>query len=299
MLPSHPAGALLLTNPNQIRYPENHHLSKLDRTETFMQRRRFLAAALVTSAAAIAPQTIAQAQTARPREFYLLRRYHLQTGPQTQLTENYFASALIPALTRLGLGPVGAFRLDFGPETPTFYLLIPGSSLDLLAQLDAHLQQDAEFLQLAAPFWNAPATAPAFLRVESSLHVAFEGWPKLVLPPATALHAKRVFQLRVYESPSNQDHIRKIEMFHRGEFDFFKNAGFHSVFFSDTLIGPRLPNLTYMLSSASAQDLDNEWAAFVSDPAWIKLRSSPRYAFEEIVSNVSNLILSPLSASQI
>ena len=50
--------------------------------------------------------------------------YHLQTGPQIKVTESYISDALIPALNRLGIAPVGAFHLDIGPETPTLYLLV-------------------------------------------------------------------------------------------------------------------------------------------------------------------------------
>jgi hypothetical protein len=228
-----------------------------------------------------------------------MRRYHLQNGPQTELTESYFAGALIPALTRMGMGPVGAFRLEFGSETPIFYALIPSSSIETLVELDLRLAKDDEFLKAAEPFWSAPATAPAFDRVEVSMLAAFEGWPKITPPPSTAAKAKRIFQLRTYESPSDRDHVRKVEMFHSGEFEIFVNAGCHPVFFGDTLIGPRLPNLTYMLSFADAADLDARWDVFRNDPAWKKLSADPHYSYEAIVSNISNLILSPLAASQI
>ena len=88
-------------------------------------------------------------------------------------------------------------------------------------------------------------------------------------------------------------------MFHSGEFEIFKNAGLQPVFFGDTLIGQRMPSLTYMLSFADSTELDAKWAAFRNDPAWKKLSADPRFAFEAIVSNITNLILSPLAASQI
>ncbi len=264
-----------------------------------MQRRHFLSASLATSAMALAPGAQAQNPTTHTREFYQIRRYALESGPQTTLTESYFGDALIPALIRMGMGPIGAFRLDIGPETPVFYALIPGPSVDALAELDFRLAKDAEFQHAAAPFWNAPATAPAFQRVDVSLLAAFEGWPRLTLPPASAAGAKRIFQLRTYESPSDRDHVRKVEMFHAGEFEIFQSAGFHPVFFGDTLIGPRMPNLTYMLSLEGTADLDAHWDAFRNDPAWKKLSADPRFSYEAIVSNISNLILSPLSASQI
>lgn len=264
-----------------------------------MQRRQFLAASLATSAAALAHDGGAQIPAARDREFYQIRRYFLQSGPQTALTENYIGNALVPALARMGMGPVGAFRLDFGPETPVFYVLIPGSSVQELVELDLRLARDAEFVKVAEPFWNAPATEPSFLRVESSLLAAFEGWPKVTPPAVAATKGKLIFQLRTYESPSNRDHVRKVEMFHSGEFEIFLHAGFHPVFFGDTLIGSRMPNLTYMLSFTDMAELDAKWDVFRNDPAWKKLSADSRFSYEAIVSNISNQILSPLAASQI
>jgi hypothetical protein len=265
-----------------------------------MQRRQFLASSLASAAVVATPRNSeAQSTAGGSREFYQIRKYHLQSGPQTKLTEGYFSEALIPALTRMGMGPIGAFRLDYGPETPTFYLLIPGSSVEALVMAELNLPQDTAFLKAAEPFWNAPAIAPPFQRMETSLLSAFTGWPKLTLPPATATKAKRIFQLRTYESATNQDHVRKVEMFNSGEFEIFKTSGFSPVFFSDTLIGPRMPCLTYMVSLPSVGDLDPYWKAFGGDPAWKKLTAMPRFNFEEIVSNITNLILSPLSCSQI
>ena len=274
-----------------------------------MQRRHFLAASIAASTLAAAGETVGQvsttgasapeATTTARREFYQLRRYNLLSGQQLKTTESFFANAVIPALARLAMGPVGAFKLDIGPETPAYYLLIPCSSIDPLVTLDLRLARDPDFLKAADPFWNATSTAPAFQRAEISLLAAFEGWPKLTPPAAAATKGKRIFQLRTYESPSNGEHVRKVEMFHSGEFEIFLNAGFHPVFFGDTLIGSRMPNLTYMLSFTDMTELDAKWDVFRNDPAWKKLSSDPRFAFDSIVTNITNLILSPLDCSQI
>jgi hypothetical protein len=87
------------------------------------------------------------------------------------------------------------------------------------------LGQDAEYLKVGAPFLTAPADEPPLIRIESSLMVAFEGWPKLKLPAATMEHKERIFELRTYESPSDQDHRHKVEMFNSGEYDVFEKAG--------------------------------------------------------------------------
>jgi len=264
-----------------------------------MQRRQFLAASLATSALALSRRAEAQASAAHGREFYQLRQYKLFNGPETGLTARYFEQALIPALGRLGFGPIGAFSINIGPETPTNYLLIPGSSVEALVTADLHLAEDAEFQKAAQPWWEAPANAPSFQRVESALYIAFEGWPKITPPAASATKGKRIFQMRTYESPSYRDHVRKVEMFHKGEFDFFAAAGLHSVFYGDMLIGPRMPCLTYMLSMDSLEQLNDKWAAFGNNPDWKKLSADPRYGFESIVSNITNLVLTPLGSSQI
>lgn len=245
----------------------------------------------------MAGQSSVQPAAAPAREFYLIRRYSLRSGPQLTLTEDYLAHALIPALAKMGLGPAGALRLDFGVETPAYYLVVPGVSPDVLATLNLKLAEDTDFLEAAAPFWNAPAAAPAFERAESWLLEAFAGWPKITPPENTK--EKRIFQLRTYESPSSGEHVRKVEMFHSGEFEIFLKAGFHPVFFADTLIGSRMPSLTYMLCFSNMAELEAKWDVFRNDPGWKKLSANPRFAFDPIVSNISNLLLSPLDCSQI
>jgi hypothetical protein len=93
--------------------------------------------------------------------------------------------------------------------------------------------------------------------------------------------------------------VRKVEMFHSGEFDIFLKAGFHPVFFGDALTGARLPNLTYMLSFTDTAELEAKWDVFRNDPDWKKLSTSPRFAFDQIVTNISNVMMSPLDCSEV
>jgi len=269
-----------------------------------MQRRTFLMSTLATAAlgatpAAIRRQATPGATPGRGRLFYELRRYQLSNGPQRKLCNDFFRDALVPALNRLGIAPVGVFDLSIGPGTPAMYVLLPTDSLDTLVTAEAHLAQDPEYLKAGAPFLSAPATQPSFSRMESSLMHAFEKIPGLTLPKATATKSARIFELRRYESPSDQDHKRKVEMMQSGEEAIFAKAGFAQVFYGDTLIGSALPNLTYMLSFENLTERDKCWAAFRDAPAWKAMSSDPHYAFEEIVSNITNVILTPTAYSQI
>jgi hypothetical protein len=237
----------------------------------------------------------ARGQASSAQEYYLLRKYSLRNGAQLALTQNYFAQALIPALNRMSITPVGAFKLDIGPETPTYYLLVPSPSPETLITLDKHLAQDKEFTQAGAAFWSAPATAPAFERVESTLLSAFSGWPKLAVPKSP----KRIFQLRTYESSGDAAHVRKVQMFNEAEIAIFVRTGLAPVFFGDTLVGARMPSLTYMLTFEDVADLNKKWPVFASDPEWKDLSRRPGNTDPEIVCNISNLYLSPLTCSQI
>jgi hypothetical protein len=54
-----------------------------------------------------------------------------------------------------------------------------------------------------------------------------------------------------------------------------------------------------MLSFADEAELDAKWDVFRNDPAWKRLSTDPRYAYDQIVNNITNVILSPLACSQV
>jgi hypothetical protein len=268
-----------------------------------MDRRKFVSASLAVSAVSIAGSAMGVGQTGASSpavEYYDLRRYQLANGPGTKLTDRYFSDALIPALNRLGIGPVGAFSLYFGPETPAYYLLMSSSKLETLVTADLLLARDPVFVKAGVPFWDAPAGSPPYIHIESSLLRAFEGYPKLTPSASAATKGTRIYQLRQYQSPTNADHVRKVEMFHEGEFAIFEKAGAHGVFYGDTLIGPRLPNLTYMLSFPDMASLESGWDKFGADPDWKKLSNDPKFNLDPpTVSNITSLVLRPLLCSQV
>ncbi len=268
-----------------------------------MKRREFLASSLAASAVAGAATSTTMAadppaDQSKP-EYYELRRYHLRRGPQVKQADDYLREAALPALKRLGVGPVGVFNTTIGADMPTVCLLIPHPSFESVATTGARLLADTEYLRTGAAFLNAPSNDPAYVRVESSLMVAFEGFPKIEVPPAAAENRPRIFELRIYESHSRKAHLKKVEMFNNGEIAIFRRTGLRPVFFGRTLIGSKLPNLTYMLTFDDMAAHDKNWATFIADPEWKKLSTAPGYTDGEIVSNISNLFLAPTPYSQI
>ncbi|MGO8696096.1 MAG: NIPSNAP family protein [Limisphaerales bacterium] len=268
-----------------------------------MNRRDFLktstAAAVASASLATAgAASAADADNAPTRQFYELRLYHLRRGPKTEMFDRFYRDAAIPALKRAGIERVGVFSLAVGPESPTQYVLLVHSSLESLITTPQKVGADAEFKEAGAEFLNAPATDPAYVRIESSLLISFEGMPKLE-PPSFPGGNQRLFELRTYESPGVKANFKKVDMFNRWEIAIFRRNGLLPVFFGQTMIGSRLPCLTYMLAFPNQEAHDKNWGSFIADPEWKTVSKTPGYTDPEIVSNISNVFLRPTPYSQI
>jgi hypothetical protein len=260
-----------------------------------MNRREFLA----TGVAGLAATNLAGgAQTtgsSAPRQFFEWRQYHLRTGVSKNLVGDFLKNVGIAALNRIGIKPVGVFNPIYGPSKPTLHVLLVHDSLDSVLNASSRLLADKEVREKGASFIDASQSEPAYVRFESSLMAAFSHMPKLEAP--TALK-DRIFELRIYESHSAKMAKKKIEMFNEGgEIGIFKKTGLIPVFFGETIIGPNLPNLNYMLAFKDMADRDQKWQVFRDDPDWKKLSGDP--AYKDTVSNITDLILKPADYSQI
>lgn len=268
-----------------------------------MKRRGFLVSSLAASALAGTANSLeanrAEAPAPAGREYYELRKYLLRRGPQQQRIDEYFREANIPAMNRLGIKPVGVFTSIIGPSSPTLYVLAPHPSAESAVTIHDRLRADSEYLQAGSVFINATPTEPSYVRVENFLFAAFAGMPKLEVPPGVAEGKPRIFELRTYESHSMKAHRTKVEMFNSAEITIFRRTGLRPVFFGETMVGSGMPSLTYMLTFADMEERTHCWAAFVADPEWKKLSSTPGYTDPEIVSNITNIILAPTPYSQI
>jgi hypothetical protein len=117
--------------------------------KSILQRRHFVASMLAASAVPGMAQDRRAGTGAR--EFYELRRYQLEQGAQSKLTNSYLAEALLPALNRLHIQPVGVFNLSIGVHLPAIYVLIPYPSADAFVSLEQRLAQDDDYLRAGEP----------------------------------------------------------------------------------------------------------------------------------------------------
>ncbi|MCX7871799.1 MAG: NIPSNAP family protein [Verrucomicrobiae bacterium] len=266
-----------------------------------MKRRDFFkySAGVASIAGAFSLINHSNAQEQTSREFYELRKYQLRRGPMQKLFDDYCREAAIPAMNRLGINYVGVFFVTVGPDNPCAYVLIPYKSMNEFITAHLKLYEDKEYQKAGAEFINAPPTSPAYIRFESSLMLAFEGMSKLEVPSLAKEKKSRIFELRIYESHSMKAHLKKVEMFNTGEIELFRRTGLQPVFFGQTLVGGKLPNLTYMLVFENMAARDKNWGVFASDPDWKKMSSTPGFTDPEIVTNITNIFLRPAPYSQI
>ena len=71
------------------------------------------------------------------------------------------------------------------------------------------------------------------------------------------------------------------------------------MFFASAVVGPAMPNLTYMLAFPDEAGRKAAWDKFRADPEWLKLKAVPEYADKEIVSRITNRVLAPAAYSEI
>ena len=261
-----------------------------------MKRREFLTA---TSAAGVAALTGAAAQSIAAEEatgrcHYELRQYQVENDAQRDGLIAFLGDAMVPALNRLGITPVGVFMPE--EDLSPVYLLIPHPNAASLATLTERLLADEDFLAKGAGFLDAPAENPAYTRMASTVLKAFTGMPT---PETPVTVDGRILQLRIYESPSVKTGQKKIEMFNIGEIQIFRDTGLHPVFFGECIAGGQMPNLTYMLAFKDQAEREANWKTFVSSDAWKEISSKPEYADKKILCNITNLFLKPCACSQI
>jgi hypothetical protein len=262
-----------------------------------MQRRHFLAASMIAGSVAGIHWTnhsVHGGEAIGQKELYELREYRLASLEKRNTWERFYAEVAIPTLNRLGHEPIGSFKVA-DDSNPNLWILIPHQRLETVLTLADRLVGDREFRERGAAILQSPSDDPPYLRMESTLLLAFDHMPKLETP---AKGPGRIFQLRIYESATRAKNKKKIEMFNEGgEIRIFRKTGLTPVFFGEAIIGPRMPNLTYMLGFESKEEMDAAWKRFLDDPEWLKLKADPQY--KDTVSNIINLVLRPAAGSQI
>jgi hypothetical protein len=241
---------------------------------------------------------LSSAQSKAP-SIYEIRTIHLRNtldNQRSRLTD-FLQHSAVPAFGRAGIAPCAYFGSMIAEETPFVLTIASYPSLGAMEQQRAKLSADAEYKKALTAYNAQPGLN--YERIDSILGRAFPSVPEMIVPADVEGRPGRVFELRRYESNNATTLARKIKMFESGEIAIFKRLGMRPVFFSETIVGARMPNLVYMLSFDDLASREKCWKAFGADPEWQKMRVVPGDTDAEIVSNISVSLLQPLPFSPV
>jgi hypothetical protein len=202
----------------------------------------------------------------------------------------------LAACQRNKVGPVGLFGSSIAPNSPFLLAVVEHASLAAMEQNWDKLMADIPFTRASERHTSGPLL---FQRMEVQLLRAWKGFPGIEVPPAGTGSGSRIFELRTYESNDRFSLAKKVGMFEGGEIDIFRKSGLLPVFFGSTIAGTNMPNLTYMVAFDNLAAREANWRTFGSSPEWKKLSSTPGLSDAETVSNITNMILTPLRGSMI
>ena len=219
--------------------------------------------------------------------FYLLESFTLRQGTQPGRLHDYLSKAALPALNKLHSGPKIVLEAMVASHMPQVAFLIGFESVGQMFELRDKLNQDQE-LQKAFEDWQQ-GPEPPFEQQNNILLEATKYSPEIV-PLETPPASPRIFELRVYHSPTWQQLQALHERFAGPEIKIFHRVGVNPLFYTSTVIGPNMPNLTYLIPFDDLAAREKAWNAFGADPEWIKVRKESIYKHGQI-SNVIQISL--------
>ncbi len=226
-------------------------------------------------------------------EIYELRVYEIDFFKPEKVLHDHFQNTLIPALNRQGVDHVGVFE-ELGDALPKkVYLLLAYADMQAFSGIEEALLKDEIFVKDAASYMKAGVDEIPFKRVSSSLIRSSTGFPNLIKPSEDS----GVFELRIYESYSEDALRRKVKMFNDSEFEIFEDVGLPMVFFGANISGDQMPCLTYLLAFKDMEAHKEAWSKFGPHPEWQRILKLEEYA--NTVSKITRIFLKPLDYSKL
>lgn len=260
-----------------------------------MNRRSF--AQSVGSAAvlsALAGATGDAQQQTRKTGVYRLDYFYCRQGEQTNRV-NEFLSSQLPLLTR-HTQVLGVFTALIAPHLPATLVLAGFGSLEEMDTADDRLRRNAAYRTALEKMENG--VEPPYDRADRVLLRPTDFASDVVLlkdKPKTP----RVFELRIYHSPTERQLRYLHERFAGPEIGIFHRSGIHPILYTDTLAGPNMPNLTYLIPFATLADREKAWDAFGADPEWARARADSVTRGGQIVAQSQVSLWRPVPFSPI
>lgn len=219
----------------------------------------------------------------KPARFYAIEYFYLKNGSQPARVHDYLKNGALPALARAGAGPALVLEALVAPHMPQVAIIAPFSSFEDVWNVHSKAISDAEWMKQFGA-WEA-GEEPAVESMSVVLLEAAKYSPALVAA-AEPRKTPRVFELRVYHSPTSRQLQALHARFADAEIGIFHRSGIHPVLYSSTVVGPAMPNLTYVIPFDNLDAREKAWAKFSADPEWIKVRKESVDKYGQVSSTM-------------
>jgi hypothetical protein len=229
-----------------------------------MDRRSFVQS--VAGASLLSQSAGAQPPAVKTR-LYRLDYFAYRQGGQAARLHQFLASQA-PLFVK-HVRAFGVFTAVMAPHAQTTLVLSGFSSFEDMTAAAGKIEADPEYRKAHEELERG--SEPPFDSLERVLLRATDFSPEIV-PLAEKPKSARVFEMRVYHSPTQRQLAMLHERFAGPEIGIFHRSGIHPILYADTIAGPDMANLTYIIPFASLADREKAWSAFGADPEWVKAR---------------------------
>ena len=209
--------------------------------------------------------------------WFLLETFQLRQGDQVTRMHDYL-KAWLPTVSKSVAGPKLVLEALIAPHTPQLLAMIGVANFEDLRTAQATVTSSLTALGTGEPLFDT---------LNTTILEAAAYSPEI---SAGKSEKPRYFELRTYHAPTMAQLIALHQRFAGPEVRVFHRSGIFPLFYSSTLVGANMPNLTYLIPFDSLAAREKAWNAFSADPDWIKARNESIDKFGQIVS-VSNIAI--------
>lgn len=228
-----------------------------------MMRRSFLQAVGAAGVAGANAETVA----ARTR-YYTLESVPMQNGDQVARAHGFMSHAFVPSARTFHTGPIILLEALVAPHMPQLLVIVGFTSASDALSLYPRLHRQQGYSAAVEKWESGPN--PPYERTASTLLEAADYSPEI--PASEPRKQPRVFELRTYHSPTWRQLDALHQRFAGREVPIFHRNGIHPLFYTSTVFGDNLPNLTYLIPFDDLAAREKAWTAFGADPEWTRVR---------------------------
>lgn len=215
------------------------------------------------------------------RRVFTLENYYLKNGTQMGRIQDHIGKAALPALSRVHAGPKIVLEALVASHMPQVAVILGFQSIEELWNVRAKITSDEELMK-SCEAWETHSEQP-YEHFATSLLEATDYCPEIENDKEPR-NTSRIFELRVYHSPTWRQLRALHERFAGPEIKIFHRVGVNPILYTSTVIGQNMPNLTYLIPFEDLAAREKAWNAFAADPEWVKVRKESIDRYGQISS---------------